>query len=241
MSTALDDGDFNVDPEAPEGYRSATAKGPYIAVISVASVAFLIGQFVLPQLAMFAMMPGFAGGGMMFEIAEPQVDRAAVWQGQIWLPVKKLGSAPNPQVVLKAATFTGEWVKESDLPLGFSPEFLLADGERLWCVGTGNVSIVEGRNVTTSYPARSLNHPSNPYLHDGRLRIVDRDATGLWHILEFDEGEWTAVGRVALPDAPPLPTNAPAIAARLRQGGELFRVQTTTDGVRATYTDGVRT
>lgn len=237
MSTSLDVADFDDDPHAPEGYKSATAKTPYLTVVSIASVAFFLGQFVLPQLVMLALMPGFAGGEMMFQMNMPEVHKAAAWQDQIWVPVNQLGTGAAPRTVLQAANFDGKWVEDSEISLNFPPEHLLADGERLWAVGNGNVAIIEGRNVTTSYPKLRLNEPSNPYLQDGRLRIVDRDAQGNWRILEFDEGEWTAVAALVLPPLSTL-SNTPAIA-RSMSGGERLHVLVHAAGTTAIFSDQV--
>jgi len=239
MSTSLDVADFDDDPHAPEGYKSATAKTPYLTVVSIASVAFFLGQFVLPQLVMLALMPGFAGGGMMFQMNMPEVHKAAAWQDQIWVPVNQLGTGAAPRTVLQAANFDGKWVEDSEISLSFPPEHLLAAGERLWAVGNGNVAIIEGRNVTTSYPKLRLNEPSNPYLQDGRLRIVDRNATGDWQILEFEEGEWTPVGRLALPaGVVPLPTNAGVVIAGTMRTPQRLHILRDGDRVQAIFGDG---
>ncbi|MDZ4683977.1 MAG: RDD family protein [Planctomycetaceae bacterium] len=232
----LDDTDF----DAPEGYKSAETKTPFLVVVSVASAIFFFAQFILPQLVSFYFMPGMMsiGGGGMFQMEIPEVHKAAVWKEQVWMPVTRT-AGPKPLTFLRAATLTGEWVEDSDLQIGFTPDFLLADGDRLWCVGPGHVAIVEGRNSSTSYPALKLNAPSNPYLQAGQLRIVDRDATGVWRVLEFGEGEWTVVGRVPLPAATtPLPPNAATVTAGVMRAAQRLHVIPHEGRIQAIFGDG---
>ncbi|HUQ72625.1 MAG TPA: RDD family protein [Planctomycetaceae bacterium] len=233
----LDESDF----DAPEGYRSAETKTTFLVIVSVASAVFFFAQFILPQVVSFYFMPGMMsmGGGGVFQMEIPEVHKAAVWNEQAWMPVTRIAAGPKPLTFLRAATLTGEWVKDSDLQIGFTPDFLFAEGDRLWCVAPGHVAIVEGRNSSTSYPTLKLNAPSNPYLQDGKLRIVDRDAAGTWRILEFGEGEWTVVGRMPLPaSTTPLPLNAATVTAGVMRAAQTLRVVPHEGRIQAIFSDG---
>jgi uncharacterized RDD family membrane protein YckC len=232
-TTPLDDAAFDDDLNAPEGYKSAAAKSRLVIGVSIASVVFFFAQFIVPQLISFYFMPSMVGMGQggMFQVETPEVAKAAIWQDQIWVPhTRVIVGATGPQFMLKGATLSGEWVKDAEVTIGFSPRFLLPDGDKLWCVSTGNVAIVEGRNSSTSYPAMKLTSPSNPYLYEGRLRIVDRTAQGDWKVLEFAEGEWTVVGTVRLPtNIMPVPKaiTAPPIVTALQNAQRLYVLPTT--------------
>jgi uncharacterized RDD family membrane protein YckC len=238
MSTSLDDAAFDEDPNAPDGYRSASAKTTCIAAVSVASVLFFFAQFVLPQFISMYFMPGLMGGGGMFQLEMPEVHKAALWQDRIWVPATRIGG-PTPQTILKAATLDGKWDADSSLPISFVPDHLLADGDRLWCVSLGQVAFVEGGRVTTAYPKLRLNSPSNPFLQDGALHVIDCDPVGDWHVQAFRDGEWHRLGRLDLPrGVQPKPSNLPPNLANLQLGPQRLTVITNGPGFQALFTNG---
>ncbi|MDX1969408.1 MAG: RDD family protein [Planctomycetaceae bacterium] len=208
----LTDADFEVDDidhDGPEGYRSEEGKTQYIIFGAVAGVVYFLGQSILPQVIMWTMMPEMFMSGRVV-LTSPQLPQAVAWRDQLWIPyIDKMGVKPS--ATLRAITWEGAEVEGSELNLPEPPSGCVADGERLWCVALGSVSTIDGRSVATSYPTFRLNSPSNPFLREGKLCVLDPDFQGHQRLLTWADGEWSVAGWVLPPSPTALGAPAPTV------------------------------
>ena len=213
----LDDADFGIDFDAPPGYRSANDKSHFQLWFAViAGVVFLL-QIILPQVVMMFFAPTMTmfGGGMTIQV--PHVDRAFRWKDELWVPFEQVQPGRPAQHVLRTFAEGGDWAKDRDIAVTIDAKHFVSDGDRLWMVSDGAVGLLQNGQATTLYPRRRLSQPSNAFLYQGALCVLDRAPNGAYRWLTFREGEWTDRAGLIAPSvvtaapgaSPPAPVGVP--------------------------------
>ena len=73
--------------------------------------------------------------------------------------------------------------------------------DQLWAVSEDAVSLIQGGQVVSRYPKRSLNAPTRPFLYNDQLAVIDKNRNDIYSLLTWNEGEWTEVGKVNVPSS----------------------------------------
>jgi uncharacterized RDD family membrane protein YckC len=202
QSLELDDADFGIDPDAPPGFKSERDKSQFTLWFAVLVGAVFILQMALPHILTAVMMPTMSPfGAMTMSMQMPQVGKAFRWNDELWIPVQQIDPGRPPQHRLRVLTADGGWAKDRDLPVPIDVEHALPAGKRLWLISAGEVAFVEDGRVQTIYPRLRLSQFSNPFVFEDDLCIFDRLPDGRYRWLRFSEGEWQALGTIAVPSA----------------------------------------
>lgn len=147
---------------------------------------------------------------------------SAVWNGELWASVATapnmgrvvaIGNVRAPSSRLVAIDLQTGKVRETGLTLTPAPVGMLVVNGKLWTVSETVVHQIQGGQLTPRHPVRSLNDPSNPFLYEGKLAVIDKNKSDVYSLLTWNEGEWTEVGKV---DVPPLANPSPWVTAHLK-------------------------
>jgi uncharacterized RDD family membrane protein YckC len=216
-SISLSDDDFALD--APPGYLSQKHKERYIPLMATLLGATFVLQMILPMIIMLIAMPmmmfqGFSGG-------MPQYAKMSAWQDALWYPRVEGPGGSRGGCKLQAVDYAGKPIDKPSISLDMQPDWLIADGERLWAVSKNEVADIwaDGSRPVSMHPARYLLHSSKPFLFEGKLAIVDHDLDQPPELFTFFDGEWNSVAKLSVPmssslvGGPPSPDD-PADAER---------------------------
>ena len=206
-SAPIDDLPDDAFLDAPLGFRSEAGKSQLtMSLLILGGILFLM-QMILPQVLNFLFLPGF-GSPNPFPVNFGDFSEATVYQDAIWHPVFDAMSGPNSASKLIAVTKTGEALDRS-VEMPFDPVGLVAEGDRLWAVGSLQLAMIEDDKPLVVHPARTLEDPSLPFLRNGQLHVIDRSrTTGDFQLLAFEQGEWLDRGLLLWPVSLDLPADA---------------------------------
>lgn len=229
MADALEltDDDFHVAPDAPPGYWSKAGQTQLFTVLFISAAILGFIQLIVPQFLVPMLLPSSTPSLFSLKVETVQANHAVWWQDQLWVSVMTVGPGTPPRTSLRAFKSDGTWDRPSDLIIPVPFETLIADGKRLFLVSSANVSTIEDRLVRTTYPKVKLNQPSQPFVSNGTLSILDH-AAGQPDVIWYDyrEGEWIERGRLDLPveyqaalAAAKTAMGGPTRAVRVRLGG----------------------
>lgn len=185
----LSDDDFAED--APPGYRSQKLKDQYLVwMILVLAISF-VAQMALPFVISFGTSP--------FAMMNPalgalkQYSRMTAWRGMLWYPELDAPGSGRNGCKLHALGYDGNPTDAPAIEIDTQPEWLLADGDRLWAVSKNEVAevLADGSRAVVMFPTRYLENPSPPFLYEGKLAVVDqgRDESP-FALVVFENGEW---------------------------------------------------
>lgn len=184
----LDDDAFTED--APPGYRSQRDKKRYVPLMAALLGGTFVLQFTLPMIFALVAMPVMMS--QQFSQGLPQYTKMGAWQDALWYPIVA-GGGGRGECKLSAMDYHGKPLDRTPIELVMQPEWLIAEGERLWAVSKDAVAeIMEGDpRPIVMRPSRYLLNPSKPFLYEGILAVVDRDDDDSpWTLFLFERGEW---------------------------------------------------
>jgi uncharacterized RDD family membrane protein YckC len=205
QAAELRDADFDIDPDAPPGFRSQRDKERFTLIFAlVAGVVFIL-QIVLPQMLATIMLPQMATPFGGFTVQMPHSNLAFRWQDELWVPVERVQPGRPPQTVLRVLQPDGAWAENRDVVAPIPIEHCVPDGDKLWIIGSGAVASYQNGQFTTLYSRRKLNQPRAPFVQDGRLSIFDRQPNGQYRWLSYAEGEWVDRAWFEMPRAASIP------------------------------------
>lgn len=130
---------------------------------------------------------------------------SVVWNNEVWasacsgsgIVYSPIVSRPSSRLV----TIDMESGQRHDTDLKFSPApiGMIVFDDQLWFVGEGAVYQLVDNNLVQRNPRRHLNHPSKPFLYEGKIAVVDKNANDVYSLLTYDDGEWTMIGLIEVP------------------------------------------
>ena len=209
----LTDDDFAED--APPGYLSQKDKERYIPLMATLLGGTFVLQMIVPFVIMMIMMPMMMFGTMATANL-PQYVKMTAWRDELWYPTFDGPGGGRGGSKLTALDYAGKPLDKPAIELDAQPEWLIADGERLWAVSRNDVTEIyaDGSRPVTMHPTRYLHHAATPFLYQGQLAVVDWDETEVVQLCVFANGEWNASEELAIPDftADPSAKDAPADA-----------------------------
>ena len=130
----------------------------------------------------------------------------AVVKGEVWTSVvagKPI--VPGSDMVRPASSRlvaidlkTGK-ARETQITLSPSPAGLLTIDDQLWCVAETVVYRIENGEAIPRHPRRVLIQPSKPFVHHGRLAVIDKNRNDIATLLTWKDGEWSDEGTIDIP------------------------------------------
>ena len=216
----LNDDDF--DEDVPPGYRSHKAKERYIPLMTILLGGTFVLQFIVPFVIMMVGLPMMA----MQQVHQTtgQYVKMTDWLGALWYPASEVQPGGPWGVVtpdrglqskLMAMDYRGKPIEHTPYELETTPEWFVADGDRL--LGVSKNEVVElnrdGSRPIVMRPTRYLIYASQPLLFEGKLAIVDYDEENQWSLYRFERGEWVRAVGLAIPDFSPKRQTAAAVDA----------------------------
>jgi len=196
----LTDDAFSGDESAPPGFRSAEARNTLFIVVFCTAFPLLILQFLGPQLLAFTMMPQGSPSLFNLRVDAVHAPQSVWWEDRLWVMTTTIAPGAPQVVSLRPLADDGQWDLPAEIALGAAFESAIVDGDRLLLVGSNAVTTIQQRQVRTTYPRVKLNLPSQPFLHQGRLCVLDQlpnQPNLIWY--DYLEGEWVERGRLELP------------------------------------------
>ena len=130
---------------------------------------------------------------------------SVICQGQVWVSVATGPPAmPGSSSVRPASSHlipfdlktgkAGPSITLSPCPIG-----LVVIDEQLWGVAETVVYRLQDGEILPRHPRRILIQPSKPFIHEGRLAVIDKNRNNLASLLTWSEGEWVEESPVDLP------------------------------------------
>ncbi|HET6423193.1 MAG TPA: RDD family protein [Planctomycetaceae bacterium] len=196
----LTDDAFTADESAPPGFRSEAGRSTLFMVVFGTAFPLLILQFVAPQFLAVGLMPQSTPSIFNLRIESAMPGQAVWWENRLWVMVNVVAPGSPQVTALRAINDDGQWDRQSDIPLPVPFDSALVDGDRLLLVSSHAVTAIQQRQARRTYPRVKLNQPSQPFLHQGRLCVIDRvpgQADPVWY--DYLEGEWAERGTIAMP------------------------------------------
>ena len=147
------------------------------------------------------------------------------WNDEVWALVMS-GPPPVPGIVparggLATRSASSRLIafdrktgkkRETDITLYPTPLGMIVINDQLWGVAETVVYRIEGQNAIPRHPTRLLMNPSKPFNYEGRLAVIDRNRSGIFSLLTFQDGEWMDEGTVEVPaTGAPSPWFAPEL------------------------------
>ena len=187
--------DAGISPDAPEGFKSASAKQMLTAGAIAAAAIMIVVQVILPILYMIPTM-ALSMRRVSAVTSTPGVHRAVSWHDRVWLPEDAIGPmVSGKSALLSVDPATAGSVERRSVDL--SNPSLLVDGDQLWLVAGDGVARFANNQLETFHPLVSLPAISRPFLLDGRPAVIA--PAGKKHVVwSLADGEWQERGAVNL-------------------------------------------
>lgn len=196
----LTDDAFTSDDSAPPGFRSAQGRGTLMIVVFCTAFPLFILQIVGPQLLAFTLVPPGTPSLFNLRVDTVQAPQSVWWDNRLWVMTTSIAPGAPQVITLRPLDDAGQWDPASEIVLGAGFESAIVDGNQLRLVGSNAVTTIQNRQARTTYPRVKLNLPSQPFLHQGRLCVLDQlpnQPDLIWY--DYLEGEWVERGRVVMP------------------------------------------
>jgi|GEM_PF-1998983 len=180
-------------PERPRSvYTYVTAMLLYVFCFSIAQIAIFLG--------LYALIYGLPTPNSLMVIQVPGYSHTALWKGRVWYPLMRVGPGQSvgSAVLMSADPEKGD-LKETAMKVDFPLLGMCPDGEQLWAITTSRVFRVQGDSIKDFKPKRVLTRPSEPFVYEGQLAVIDSTKTGIPTLLVFQSDEWVEVGGVVIP------------------------------------------
>jgi uncharacterized RDD family membrane protein YckC len=184
----------------PHGYLSEGSKRRFTLVAGILGAVFFVAQFALPFIVMLLVMMPM----MMGSLSTADMDRAAVWQGDLWFVERTVKldwhdpESSRPSIVLKHVRLTDLSEVGSAVPLssgekGEAPA-LVPIGDRLWIVGAQSVSYYEHGALTVLRGGVRPRRASRPFVQEGHPAVVTTGNHPSLAVLKVADGvaDWSA-------------------------------------------------
>jgi len=129
-----------------------------------------------------------------------EYEHAVLWKGRVWYQVMRVGpnSGFGTAILTSFDPEKGDIV-ESQWTVPFPAIGFVADEDRLWAVASGSVIRIEGEEQDEFKPRRTLGRPSEPFLYEGKVAVIEMTSKPNPELLVFEKGEWNSLGDVAIP------------------------------------------
>lgn len=201
-------GSTTAGPAVPEGYVSAEAKRRFTITAGILGAVFFVGQFVVPMMAMFALMPTMLVRSMDFEQAD--VGRGTVWQGRFWYLSRPMPTGPQPMPMargaqgptLRAVVPGSDKATPEQWEVPVDAAWLAPVEDRLWLIAEGESLYSFADGEFAEHPsAGPLGAVSRPFTYQDRLTVVEhRPAVRI--LRQLVDGRWQTIRRfgLGLPD-----------------------------------------
>lgn len=181
-------------PARPTRSRSAyiTMMVLYVFLFSLCQIGVFLG--------LYALIYGVPDPSSLLVIQVPEYSHTALWKGRIWYPLMRVGpNRPPGTAVLMSADPEQNGLKETTMKVDFPLVGMWPDGDRLWAITTNRVYRVEGDHIQGFKPKRALTRPSDPFIYEDQLAVIDASKNGIPTLLVFQSDEWVEVGAVIVP------------------------------------------
>jgi uncharacterized RDD family membrane protein YckC len=182
------------DDAVRSGYLSEEDKQRFTLLAGVLGAVFFFLQFLVPMVAMFAVMPA-----VMFDwrITRFEIDGSALYHGQVHLVETTLSAGAGSEGAShgRLVRLGPERIEEVAPLEGWTPR-LLAQGDRLWLVSSDRMAVLEDERLRTLSVAEPLGDTCRPFLLDGAPAVLERRPDRV-RLLRWDQGTWREVGPVA--------------------------------------------
>lgn len=196
----LTDDAFSGDDSAPPGFRSVQGRTTLMIVVFCTAFPLFLLQIVGPQLLAFTLVPPGTPSLFNLRVDTVQAPQSVWWDNRLWVMTTTIAPGAPQAITLRPLDEAGQWDPASEIVLAAPFESALVDGDQLRLVGSNAVTTIQNRQVRTTYPRVKLNLPSQPFLHQGRLCVLDQLPSQpdlIWY--DYLEGEWIDRGRVVMP------------------------------------------
>lgn len=143
---------------------------------------------------------------------------SAIRGNELWVSVSldplaypRSTAAMLPKSRLVAIDLKNGDVRETAITLTPAPRGLIVVNDQLWCVSNTVVYQIVDQQAISRKPRRVLNQPSNPFVHEGQVAVIDHTTNDQYELLQFVNNDWSHVGFVAVPQstAPAAPWSFP--------------------------------
>lgn len=91
--------------------------------------------------------------------------------------------------------------RDTGLTLTPCPLGLIMFDDTLWAVSESTVFSIRNNQVVPRKPRRMLNEPTRPFVYENQLAVIDKNRNDVYSLLTWNEGEWTEVAKVAIPNS----------------------------------------
>jgi uncharacterized RDD family membrane protein YckC len=172
------------------GYLSEDSKKKFTLVAGVLGALFFVLQFVVPMVAMFALMPAMMFGNSFTSYS---LQGSASYRGQVHVveESQRLGDMQNKSSRTRLVRIGPNDIEEVAPLEGWEPR-LLADGERLWLVSSERMATMDGQQVRPLQVPQALGDISRPFLLDGAPAVVESRPNGE-RLMTWRDGAWKSV------------------------------------------------
>ncbi len=178
------------DKETARGYLSDNDKRKFTLTAGILGAAFFIGQFVLPFVLMFAIMPGM----MFFEdswMKEAELQRGTFWDGRIWYVERSISfkKPDDGSSTLKYLDIGDRGNPKSAGPCPIDHAWLLAGNDRLWIISSSTIGFYQKGKISDVSNEKRLGDISRPFLYEGFPAVVEDRPDG-FALTIFADGAW---------------------------------------------------
>lgn len=179
--------------------KSAAEQPMYIVWILLLLASVSLIQLALPT-ALYPLVYGVPEATDWFSVPVYEFEHAVLWKERVWFGVIKVGPNSSMQTSTLASfdPDKGDLV-ESTLNVPSKVVGFVGDDDRLWGVTLGSVIRIEGKEQVEYKPKRKLGRPSQPFIHGGKVAVLEMTSNPNPELLIFEKGEWNSLGGIAIP------------------------------------------
>ena len=163
-----------------------------LGVVSLVQWVVPIGIYPLiygvPQMTNWMSMPVY------------EYEHAVLWKGRVWYQLLRVG--PNGgfgNAIMTSFDPEKGDIVESSWTVPFPVVGFVPDADRLWGVTLGSVIQIEDEGQVEFKPKRILGRPSEPFLYEGKVAVIEMTSLPHPELLVFEKGEWNSLGGVVIP------------------------------------------
>jgi uncharacterized RDD family membrane protein YckC len=183
----------------PAERRSVSEQPIYIVWVLLFVALMWFSQLLIPA-GLYVAFNGLPTFENLFSAEIPDYSHATLWKGRFWYSVMKIGpdQLSGKSTLMSVDPLTGV-TTETQLQISNPVSNLLAYGDHLWAIAMNSVSLIEGDQVAEYKPMRTLAQPSDPFLYENQVAVIDVDVRGSPTLLVLEKNEWKELGIVSAP------------------------------------------
>lgn len=178
------------------GYLSSDSKQTFTITAGILGGSFLLLQFVMPFVAMMAIMPTM--GGQMMNMKMIDTRQGAFWNGALWLIEEPRGPAEENKKTRLMNWMPGTEALEENGELSVPNVTLLASSKTLWAISPAAIGIFNGTEFEFHHAPTQLADISSPFLINGTPAVIEMLPEGL-NIRIWKNEQWQMAGPLRLP------------------------------------------